>query len=628
MAIFYFNAQAISRSSGKNACRAAAYNARTKIVDEKTQKSYDYSDRTDLAHSLIMTPQIADRTFEIDRATLWNLVEAGEKRPDAQLARSFVLALPTEIDHQAKWLLTQKFVRDNFTDQGMIADVNIHDINSHNPHVHILLTMRDISEVTPSGEIVFGLKNRTWNDKKLLESQKASWANLVNQYLELAQVPDRIDHRTPTDRVPQIHIGTAAWEMEKRGIPTERGNLHRKIAEDNRTISLHRNEIAIATQRSIEIELQLEVERRERVQREESQRTAEREQHRQPSPPHKFFEKVDRVNELRQDAIEPPQQPIQPQSQPDPIIKLPTAPTAQSTWKEISTKEEQEEHRQMLARHDRQFIADYLPFPLQEQKSPEQEEREREARLEARRLANRADNERVRLARAEAARQREVTAAQQQLESPPTIAEVEVPLESLPATYLPTRLELVNWYRASEGDEQHQIEALGQQLKTAYMLQDFMQGQPEPKILPDEFQSTTVAISLADKQQFDQKLQTWQQQKRETPLGKFIEDAKKLAAQDPTGQQTFETMKARRTLDDLAKEDPLNRAGLKILSSRLISNLVNRTADTENLNKLIVNLEHIRDNPEHYQNLERQQEIERQNNNLRTNTRDRGGRGR
>jgi hypothetical protein len=276
MAIFYFNAQAISRSSGKNACRAAAYSARTKIVDEKTQKSYDYSDRTDLAHSLIMTPQIDSRTFKIDRSTLWNLVEAGEKRPDAQLARSLVLALPTEIDNQAKLLLTQKFVYENFTSQGMIADVNIHDINSHNPHIHILLTMRDINEITPNGEIVFGLKNRTWNDKKLLERQKESWANSVNQHLELAQVPDRIDHRTPTERVPQIHIGTTAWEMEQRGIQTERGDLHRKIAEINRNIELLHKEAA-ETQQSLEIELRLEVERREAAQREEEKYQALRE---------------------------------------------------------------------------------------------------------------------------------------------------------------------------------------------------------------------------------------------------------------------------------------------------------------------------------------------------------------
>jgi MobA/MobL family len=204
-----------------------------------------------------------------------------------------------------------------------------------------LLTMRDIKQVTPSGEVVFGLKNRTWNDKKLLEQQKESWANSVNQYLELAQVPSRIDHRTPTDRVPQIHIGTAAWEMEKRGIPTERGDLHRSIAEDNRTILLHRNEIALATQRSIEIELRLEVERREAAQREAEKRGQKPTSERHTRRNH-LNRIVDRANELLQDAIEPPQRPAQSQSQPDPTVKLPIVPEAQPAWKEISTKEEQE----------------------------------------------------------------------------------------------------------------------------------------------------------------------------------------------------------------------------------------------------------------------------------------------
>jgi hypothetical protein len=582
MAIFYFNAQAISRSSGKNACRAAAYNARAEIVARKTGKSYNYSDRTDLAHSLVMTPTIDGLTFKIDRSKLWNLVEAGEKRPDAQLARSLVLALPTEIDNQAKWLLTQKFVRDNFTSQGMVADVNIHDINSHNPHVHILLTMRDINEITPSGEIVFGLKNRTWNDKKLLEQQKASWANSVNKYLELAQVPDRIDHRTPTDRVSQIHIGTTAWEMEQRGIQTERGDLHREIAEINRNIQLLRD-AAATTQQSLEIELRLEVERRAAAQREAEQYKIIRESIR----PIKDGNPVNHIERLKTT-----------------LASNPAETNAQ--------------------RVERQA-------PAQGQKSPEQEELDRQARLEVRRLANRANNERVRLAREareEAARQQEIAAARQQLRSTPDITEVEPPVESLPQTYMPTRLELVNWYQAGSESDRQKIAALARQLKTTYMLQDFMQVRPEPKTLPDEFQSATVSISFTDKQQFEQKLQTWQQQKRETPLGKFIEDVKKLSAQDPTGQRTFETMKARRTLEEIAKEDPINRAGLKILNSRLISNLANRTTDTENLNKLIVSLEHIRDNPEHYQNIEREREIEQQNNNLRTSTRDRGGRGR
>jgi hypothetical protein len=581
MAIYHHSASVVKRSSGKSAVAAAGYRAGEKILDKRTGITHDYTKKTGIDHSEIITPHLpnTDRNWLLDRAELWNRVEAFEKRYDAQLAREINIAIPTELDRDTQIALVREYTKTNYVDRGMVADINFHDLKSNNPHAHIMLTMRDL--IVADGRVEFGNKNREWNSKDLLIEQRQSWETLANKYLAAAGYDVRIDCRSlaeqEIDRIPQIHLGKNVTALRAKGIPSERSDRYDQIDLANAEIRSRLEEVY-----NIETEISNLEAQAAAIRTEQEKFTA-------PTPP---------VTQTK------------------------------STWKEISTKEEQEEHRQMLARHDRQFIADYLPFPPQEQKSPEQEEREREARLEVRRLANRADNEQVRLARAEATRQRELAAAQQQLESPPIVAEVEIPLQSVPETYLPTRLELVNWYRASEGDDRHQIEALGQQLKTAYMLQDVIQGQPEPKTLPDEFQSTTAAISLTDKQQFDQKLQTWQQQKRETPLGKFIEDAQKLAAQDPTGQQTFETMKARRKLDDLAKEDPINRAGLKILSSRLISNLVNRTPDTENLNKLIVKLEHIRDNPEHYQNLERQQEIERQNNNLRTNTRDRGGRGR
>ncbi len=494
MAIFYFNAQAISRSSGKNACRAAAYNARTKIVDEKTQKSYDYSDRTDLAHSLVMTPQIADRTFKIDRATLWNLVEAGEKRPDAQLARSLVLALPTEIDNQAKWLLTQKFVRDNFTSQGMIADVNIHDINSHNPHVHILLTMRDINEVAPSGEIMFGLKNRTWNDKKLLEQQKESWANSVNYYLELAQVPDRIDHRTPTDRVPQIHIGTTAWEMEQRGIQTERGDLHRQIAKINRNIELLRK-AAVDTQQSLEIELRLEVERREAAQREEEKYKALR-------------ERIERLKTtLTTNPAEQIAQPVKQQA------------TAQGQ-------------------------------PLDDLVSP----------------------------------------AVEKVSSPPSM-DREI--------YVPTRLEIVNWYHQTNSDrDREEIAALGQQLKDTYMAQASMQGQPVPAKLPNDYKSDKVTISITDKQRFNER-------KEQTPLGKFIAGCKEVVIhyetdKNLTTKPSFEIDQTIKSLEKIAKEDPINRIGIERLNRTLKDFASENRVGTGKLSKLIVELEKVRDNPEQY----------------------------
>jgi hypothetical protein len=64
--------------------------------------TYDYTERTGVDYSEIIAPVVADRQVTITRFQLWNLVEAGEKRPDAQLARSIVLALPTEIDNQSK----------------------------------------------------------------------------------------------------------------------------------------------------------------------------------------------------------------------------------------------------------------------------------------------------------------------------------------------------------------------------------------------------------------------------------------------------------------------------------------------------------------------------------------------
>lgn len=514
MAIFYFNAQAISRSSGKNACRAAAYNARTKIVDEKTEKSYDYSNRTDLAHSLVMTPTIDGRTFKIDRSTLWNLVEAGEKRPDAQLARSLVLALPTEIDHQAKWLLTQKFVRDNFTSQGMVADVNIHDIDSHNPHVHILLTMRDISEITPSGEITFGLKNRTWNDKKLLEQQKESWANTVNKYLELAQVPDRIDHRTPTDRVPQIHIGSSAWEMEKRGIQTERGDLHREIAQTNRNIELLRK-AAADTQQSLEIELRLEVERREAARQEEEKFKAIRES----IKPIRDGNPVNYIEQLKTT-----------------LTSKPTEPITHSV--------------------ERQSPASQPPF-------------------------------------------RETVEPIDYPADPPG-QEVPPPGNINRQEYVPTRLEIVNWYHQTSSDrDREEIAALGQQLKDAYMARSSMQGQRVPAKLPNDYKSDKVTISIADKQRFDER-------KERTPLGKFITSCKELAAhyeidKNSTSKPSFNIDQTIKSLEKIAREDSINKNGIKRLNKTLKDFALENRVETGKLSKLISELEKVRDNPDQYQ---------------------------
>ena len=73
--------------------------------------------------------------------------------------------------------------------------------------------------------------------------------------------------------------------------------------------------------------------------------------------------------------------------------------------------------------------------------------------------------------------------------------------------YVPNRLEIVSWYKAAvatkNADDTQYLTQIGQQLKTAYMGEPFMQGQPPAEILPDDYQHSTVSISIEDKHRLD-----------------------------------------------------------------------------------------------------------------------------
>jgi MobA/MobL family len=197
VAIFYYRARVISRSAGQSACACAAYAAATQIECQRTGATYDYTERTGVNYSEIITPTISGRSINISRSQLWNLVETVEVRPDSQLARSIILALPTEIDDYAKIQLVREFIRENFTEIGMIADFSIHQIYSENPYAYILLTMR-VLILIPTGGVQFGKKNRTWNNRALIKQQNQNWATVANKYLAIVG-DERINHRSPEE---------------------------------------------------------------------------------------------------------------------------------------------------------------------------------------------------------------------------------------------------------------------------------------------------------------------------------------------------------------------------------------------------------------------------------------------
>ena len=68
----------------------------------------------------------------------------------------------------------------------MIADVCIHRDNPNNPHVHVMTTLR---EVTNDG---FGKKNRKWNSKDLIEEWRKDWADATNECLLKMDLMNRL----------------------------------------------------------------------------------------------------------------------------------------------------------------------------------------------------------------------------------------------------------------------------------------------------------------------------------------------------------------------------------------------------------------------------------------------------
>lgn len=216
MAIFHLSFSMLKRSAGKSSCYLAAYNARERIEDVRTGDVYDYSYRSDLFHHCILAPEHTPFNIIENSAVLWNEIEKIEKRKDAQLSRYFDIAIPVELDNDAKIALVKNYCKRNFVSKGMIADISFHDLDGHNPHAHVMLTLR---EITPQG---FGNKNRSWNEHDLMGEWRASWSRMSNRALERTGSANRMDHRSlAAQREEAIVLAKEAQEAGREDIANE-----------------------------------------------------------------------------------------------------------------------------------------------------------------------------------------------------------------------------------------------------------------------------------------------------------------------------------------------------------------------------------------------------------------------
>src|SRR5579863_8667304 len=234
MAIYHLHVKVIGRKSGSSAVAAAAYRSGSRLRDERLERSHDFSAKRGVVHSEVMLPENAPQAWS-DRERLWNDVEAFEVRKDTQLAREVEFALPREMSEAQGIELARDFVRGEFVDRGMIADLNVHwdmaEDGMPKPHAHVMLTMRAV------GENGFGPKVREWNRTAMVERWRERWAELANERLAELDIDARIDHRSLEAQgialEPQSQIGAPAHRIEHEGTEADRAEMHREIARGN-----------------------------------------------------------------------------------------------------------------------------------------------------------------------------------------------------------------------------------------------------------------------------------------------------------------------------------------------------------------------------------------------------------
>lgn len=267
----HYSISVVSRGSGQSIMAAASYCLGQKLYsDHDGEWKYPHSSPQRVRYTEVMLPPNAPAEYA-DRQTLWNAVDEAEKRADAQTARRFVITLPKELTYEQNLSLIRAYCQAQFVSKGMICDLYYHDEHDGNPHVHLLLTMRAMDEqgrwlpktkttyvLDENGERIRGKNGRwlrdrqntvDWSNPLNGEIWRHEWEVAQNKALEAAGRPERIDMRSYerqgiTELEPQIHLGPEVAALERKGIPTTRGERNREIKRINAIIRALQKSVA------------------------------------------------------------------------------------------------------------------------------------------------------------------------------------------------------------------------------------------------------------------------------------------------------------------------------------------------------------------------------------------------
>lgn len=189
---------------------------------------------------MILTPQHAPEWTK-DRQRLWNEVDKVEKHNaktnNPRLAKEILLSLPNDFDREVQTELTKDFIKSEFVDQGMVADISIHRDDMNNPHAHVLLTQRPFNSDGTWGkktktrtrydENGHAILNKNGNKVRKQErfadfdfkEVRKHWELKLNQYSEREQSLRRYDSRSfeaqGLEKIAEIPLTREEYRLEQ-----------------------------------------------------------------------------------------------------------------------------------------------------------------------------------------------------------------------------------------------------------------------------------------------------------------------------------------------------------------------------------------------------------------------------
>ncbi|TPL45328.1 MobA/MobL family protein [Mesorhizobium sp. B2-4-6] len=255
-ALFHVDAKIFQRSAGRSAVAAAAYRSASCLTDERIGETFDYRKKV-AREAFILAPADAPE-WTRDRGELWNRVEVGERRKDAQVAREVEVSIPRDLP-ESGWRPFAESVCAHYVAAGAIVDIGIHcpaDVYGEpQPHFHAMLTLRALDESTPSGfartknravESTFTSGGSYGGERgAALVAERERIAGIMNEFLARAGSNRRASHLSNAvrglDREAEPTMGEERTKIMKK---RKRHDRRSALVSSIRKTRIQENELA------------------------------------------------------------------------------------------------------------------------------------------------------------------------------------------------------------------------------------------------------------------------------------------------------------------------------------------------------------------------------------------------